>query len=81
MKCFTAWKNPRWRPCRGALRCEPVVAGYHIAFYGNFYSVPNTLVQQVVEVRSTPTTVEIFHQAGTGREASVRTLPSCSNES
>jgi len=34
---------------------------YHIAFDGNFYSVPYTLVQQVVEVRSTPTTVEIFH--------------------
>ena len=35
---------------------------YHIAFDGNFYSVPYTLVQQVVEVRSTLTTVEIFHQ-------------------
>ena len=35
---------------------------YHIAFDGNFYSVPYTLVQQVVEVRSTPTTVEIFYQ-------------------
>jgi transposase len=35
---------------------------YHIAFDGNFYSVPYTLVQQVVEVRSTPTTVEVFHQ-------------------
>ena len=35
---------------------------YHIAFDGNFYSVPYALVQQVVEVRSTPTTVEIFHQ-------------------
>jgi len=35
---------------------------YHIAWDGNFYSVPYTLVQQVVEVRSTPTTVEIFHQ-------------------
>jgi len=35
---------------------------YHIAFDGNFYSVPYTLVQQLVEVRSTPTTVEIFHQ-------------------
>jgi transposase len=35
---------------------------YHVAFDGNFYSVPYTLVQQVVEVRSTPTTVEIFHQ-------------------
>ena len=35
---------------------------YHIAFDTNFYSVPYKLVQQVVEVRSTPTTVEIFHQ-------------------
>src|SRR5436309_1462036 len=35
---------------------------YHIAFEGNFYSVPYTWVQQIVEVRSTPTTVEIFHQ-------------------
>jgi transposase len=36
---------------------------YHIVFDGNFYSVPYTLVQQVVEVRSTPTTVEIFHRS------------------
>ena len=35
---------------------------YHIAFDGNFYSVPYGLVQQVAEVRSTPTTVEIFHK-------------------
>ncbi len=35
---------------------------YHIAFEGNFYSVPYTLVQERVEVRSTPTTVEIFHK-------------------
>ena len=35
---------------------------YHVAFDNNFYSVPYTLVQQVVEVRSTPTTVEIFHR-------------------
>jgi transposase len=35
---------------------------YHIAFDGNFYSVPYTLVQQVVDVRSTPTTVEMFHR-------------------
>ena len=33
---------------------------YHIAFEGNFYSVPYTLVQERVEVRSTPATVEIF---------------------
>ena len=35
---------------------------YHIAFDGNFYSVPYALVQQAVEIRSTPTTVEIFHK-------------------
>jgi transposase len=35
---------------------------YHVAFDRNFYSVPHTLVQQVVDVRSTPTTVEIFHR-------------------
>lgn len=35
---------------------------YHLAFDSNFYSVPYTLVQQVVEIRSTPTTVEIFHR-------------------
>ena len=35
---------------------------YHIAFEGNFYSVPYPLVQEPVEVRSTPATVEIFHQ-------------------
>jgi transposase len=35
---------------------------YHIAFEGNFYSVPYTLVQEPVEVRSTLATVEIFHK-------------------
>ena len=35
---------------------------YHVAFDGNFYSAPYTLVQQIVEVRSTPATVEIFHK-------------------
>jgi transposase len=35
---------------------------YHIAFDGNFYSVPYTLVQQIVEARCTPTTVEIFQK-------------------
>jgi hypothetical protein len=36
---------------------------YHIAFDGDFYSVPYTLVQQVVEVRSTPTTWRSFTRA------------------
>jgi transposase len=35
---------------------------YHIALEGNFYSVPYTLVQERVEIRSTPATVEIFHK-------------------
>ena len=35
---------------------------YHVAFDGNFYSVPYPLVQEEVDVRSTPTTVEIFHK-------------------
>jgi transposase len=36
---------------------------YHIAFDGNFYSVPYNLVGEVVEIRSLPTTVEIFRKA------------------
>jgi transposase len=35
---------------------------YHIAFDTNFYSVPYNLVHEVVEIRSTPTTVEILHK-------------------
>src|SRR5258708_20293972 len=35
---------------------------YHVAFDANFYSVPYTLVHELVEVRATPTTVEIFHK-------------------
>src|ERR1700746_2888703 len=35
---------------------------YHISFDGNFYSVPYMLVHELVEVRATPTTVEIFHR-------------------
>ena len=35
---------------------------YHIAFDTNFYSVPYNLVHELVEVRSTPTTIEILHK-------------------
>jgi len=35
---------------------------YHVAFDSNFYSVPYNLVHEVVEIRSTPATVEILHQ-------------------
>jgi transposase len=35
---------------------------YHVAFDGNWYSVPYSLTGEAVEVRSTPATVEIFHR-------------------
>lgn len=35
---------------------------YHVVFDANFYSVPYNLVHEVVEIRSTPTTVEILHK-------------------
>jgi hypothetical protein len=41
---------------------RPVNIDYHIAFDTNYYSVPYNLVQEPVEVRSTPTTVEIFYK-------------------
>ena len=34
---------------------------YHIQFDHSFYSVPYTLTRQIVEVRATPATIEIFH--------------------
>lgn len=44
-----------WLPAR-------VNIDYHVAFDGNWYSVPYTLTGEAVEVRSTPATVEIFHK-------------------
>ena len=35
---------------------------YHIQFDDSFFSVPYQLTRQTVEVRATPTTIEIFHQ-------------------
>jgi len=35
---------------------------YHIQFDQSFYSVPYQLARQTVEVRATPSTIEIFHQ-------------------
>jgi len=34
----------------------------HIVFDTKYYSVPYNLVHELVEVRSNPTTVEIFHK-------------------
>ena len=60
------------RPALNPLPAEPfdlsqwsrarVNIDYHIAFDTNYYSVPYNLVHELVEVRSTPTTVEIFHK-------------------
>lgn len=35
---------------------------YHLVFDGSFYSVPYQLTGESVEIRSTPTTIEIFHR-------------------
>ena len=35
---------------------------YHVSFDSNLYSVAYNLVHELVEIRSTPTTVEILHQ-------------------
>ena len=35
---------------------------YHVQVYDSFYSVPYSLAQKAVEVRTTATTVEIFYQ-------------------
>jgi transposase len=35
---------------------------YHIQFDASFYSVPYSLTRQTVDVRATPTTIEIFHR-------------------
>src|SRR5215469_35539 len=35
---------------------------HHVAFDGNWYSVPYALTGELVEVRATPATVEIFHR-------------------
>ena len=35
---------------------------YHVAYDGNFYSVPYNLVHEAVDLRATPTTVEVLHK-------------------
>jgi transposase len=35
---------------------------YHVSYDGNFYSVPYNLVHEEVEIRATPTTVEVLHK-------------------
>lgn len=44
-----------WRRCRTGL-------DYHVEVYGHFYSVPYRLMREVIEVRITDKTVELFHK-------------------
>jgi hypothetical protein len=44
-----------WRRAR-------VAPDYHVEVQRHFYSVPSRLIRQVVEVRITQTTVEVFHR-------------------
>jgi transposase len=39
-----------------------VAPDYHIEIVGHFYSVPSRLIREIVEVRSTAETVEVFHK-------------------
>jgi transposase len=45
-------------------RRAPVAPDYHVEVRGHFYSVPSRLIRQVVEVRITESTVEVFHRGG-----------------
>lgn len=64
---FAALDRPALRPLPaeryeiGTWRKMKVELDYHVPAEGHFYSVPYRLVGQQVEVRLTPTTVEIFH--------------------
>ena len=65
---FEVIDKPAWKP----LPLEPfdwsewsrarVNIDYHVAFDSNLYSVPYNLVHELIEIRSTPTTVEILHK-------------------
>jgi len=60
------------RPALRPLPAEPFVYGewrvarvnidYHVEVHGHYYSVPHPLVQEVVDVRVTATTVEVFQR-------------------
>jgi hypothetical protein len=45
---------------------------YHISFDGNFYGVPYAVAGELVDVRATPATVEIFHRGKTRGVASAQ---------
>lgn len=47
---YAAWKKAR------------VNLDYHVELFGHYYSVPHALVHQVVELRYSPSVVEVLHQ-------------------
>jgi transposase len=49
------YQYAEWRRAR-------VAPDYHVEVRGHFYSVPSRLIRQVVEVRSTEYTIEVFHR-------------------
>lgn len=49
------YQYAEWRRAR-------VAPDYHVEAHGHFYSVPSRLIRQVVEVRATQATVEVFHR-------------------
>jgi transposase len=49
------YQYAEWRRAR-------VAPDYHVEVQGHFYSVPSRLIRQVVEVRITQTTIEVFHR-------------------
>jgi transposase len=53
------YQYAEWRRAR-------VAPDYHVEVAGHFYSVPSRMIRQVVEVRATEATVEVFHR-GTPR--------------
>src|SRR3546814_3459544 len=49
------YEYAEWRRAR-------VAPDYHVEVQGHFYSVPFRLIREVVEVRTTQATVEVFHR-------------------
>jgi transposase len=43
-------------------RLARVAPDYHVEVQGHFYSVPSRLIRQLVEVRATEATIEVFHR-------------------
>ena len=49
------YQYAEWRRAR-------VAPDYHVEVQGHFYSVPSRMIRQVVEVRATENTIEVFHR-------------------